>query len=86
MVCSVGTPQWMPAGLVVAYKPGRLANQILVDPGNLLHPVQGIIVFDPFHKLVPAVHILGDKFLVVQLLFNDDIVETQGQGRIRARA
>ena len=66
-------------------QPGRLANQIPVDPGDFLHEVQGIVFFDPFHKLIPAVDILGDKFLVVQFLFNNDIMEAQGQGRVRAR-
>ena len=67
-------------------QPGRLTEEILLDPGDLLHPVQGIVVSNPVNKSVPAMNVLGYERLVIQLFLDDHMMKTHRQGRIRTRS
>ncbi len=72
-------------GLRRSIQPRRFPDQIPVHPGDLFHLVERIFLH-PLHEGLPAVHVPLDETLVVEVLFDDHLEETQGQRRVGPRA
>jgi hypothetical protein len=60
-------------------------DEIPLDPGDLLHLLEGVLL-RPLHKGFPAVHVLIYKVLVKEILIDDHLEESHGQGRIGSGA
>ena len=74
-----------PGWLRCSIQAGGFADKILLNPGNLRHALEGIIRFNPVHKCVPAMNIVGNELLVIEFFVNYDVENAQGKSSIGAR-